>query len=101
MGRIEDPPAAVFFRKYVEATRPVVISGVMEPWPALGRWSPAYLESVAGEHSGEVIVSKNGLYPDYISQPSPMAKVEMRLSEFLRRAVPREPAAGEPILAQG
>ncbi|HYG64292.1 MAG TPA: cupin-like domain-containing protein [Thermoanaerobaculia bacterium] len=107
VGRIEDPPPAVFFRKYVEANRPVVLSGVMEPWPALGRWNPAYLESVAGEHTGEVIVSKNGLYPDYISQPPPMAKVEMRLSEFLRRAVPPEnqrTAAGEPpppILAPG
>lgn len=102
VGRIEDPPPAVFFKKYVEGNRPVVLSGVMEEWPALERWSWDYLASVAGECSGEVIVSKNGLYPDYITQPSPMAKVEMRFAEFLRRAVP---AAGEeplpPILEPG
>lgn len=95
VGRIEDPPPAVFFKKYVEANRPVVISGVMEEWPALERWSWDYLATVAGDCTGEVIVSQNGLYPDYITQPSPMAKVEMRFAEFLRRAVP---AAGDPPL---
>jgi lysine-specific demethylase 8 len=95
VGRIEDPPPAVFFKKYVEGNRPVVVSGAMEGWPALDRWSWDYLAEVAGECSGEVIVSKNGLYPDYITQPSPMAKVEMPFAEFLRRAVP---AAGDPPL---
>lgn len=95
VGRIEDPPHAVFFKKYVEANRPVVLSGVMEEWPALDRWSWDYLAAVAGDCTGEVIVSRNGLYPDYITQPSPMAKVEMRFAELLRRAVP---AAGEPPL---
>src|SRR5215510_11550607 len=95
VGRIEDPPPAVFFKRYVEANRPVVISGVMEEWPALDRWTWDYLAAVAGDCSGEVIVSKNGLYPDYVTQPSPMAKVEMRFAEFLRRAVP---SAGDPPL---
>src|SRR6185436_19085131 len=48
VGRIEDPPPAAFFKRYV-----------------------------------------------YVTQPSPMAKVEMRFAEFLRRAVP---AAGDPPL---
>ena len=102
VGRIEDPPPAVFFKKYVEGNRPVVISGAMEEWPALNRWSWDYLAEVAGDCSGEVIVSRNGLYPDYITQPSPMAKVEMRFAEFLRRAIP--PAGDpplEPILEPG
>ncbi len=102
VGRIEDPPHSVFFKKYVEANRPVVLSGVMEDWPALDRWSWDHLAAVAGDCTGEVIVSRNGLYPDYVTQPSPMAKVEMRFAEFLRRAVP---AAGmeplPPILEPG
>jgi hypothetical protein len=60
---------------------------------------------VAGTCTGEVIVSRNGLYPDYVTQPSPMAKVEMRFDEFLRRANPAEGAAGEeplpPVLGPG
>ena len=83
--RVERPHSA-FFRRYVEANRPVILTGVMESWPAAGRWTPEYLAEVAGDHRGEVIVSANGLYPDYITQPSPMAKVEMPVSEFLRRA---------------
>lgn len=95
VGRIEDPPAAVFFKRYVEANRPVVINGAMEGWPALDRWSWDYLAAVAGDSSGEVIVSQNGLYPDYVTQPSPMAKVEMRFAEFLRRL--GVIAGGEPL----
>lgn len=95
VGRIDDPPPAVFFKKYVQANRPVVVSGAMEGWPALERWSWDYLAAVAGDCSGEVIVSRNGLYPDYVTQPSPMAKVEMRFAEFLRRAVPA--AGAEPL----
>ncbi|HEY2737171.1 MAG TPA: cupin-like domain-containing protein [Thermoanaerobaculia bacterium] len=102
VGRIEDPPSAAFFKKYVQGNRPVVISGAMEGWPALERWSWDYLAAVAGDCTGEVVVSRNGLYPDYVTQPSPMAKVDMRFAEFLRRVVP---AAGEaplpPILEPG
>jgi Cupin-like domain len=95
VGRVEDPPPAVFFKKYVEANRPVVVSGAMEEWPATDRWSWDYLAAVAGDCSGEVIVSLNGLYPDYVTQPSPMAKVEMRFAELLRRAVPG--LGGDPL----
>ena len=102
VGRIEDPPAAVFFKKYIEGNRPVVLSGVMEGWPALDRWSWEYLAAVAGDCSGEVIVSRNGLYPDYVTQPSPMAKVEMRFAELLRRAVPAPGAEPlPPVLGPG
>jgi hypothetical protein len=101
VGRVEDPPPAVFLKRYVEANRPVVVSGVLENWPARGRWTPSYLAQVAGDRAGEVIVSKNGLYPDYSTAPSPMAKAEMPLAELLYRA---DPGAGEPlppILAPG
>jgi len=95
VGRVDDPPPAVFLKRYVQANRPVVISGAMDEWPALGRWSWEYLAATAGDCSGEVIVSRNGLYPDYVTQPSPMARVEMRFAELLRRAVPAP--GGEPL----
>jgi len=99
VGRIEDVAPAVFFKKYVQANRPVVISGVMESWPALSRWSWSYLAAVAGDCTGEVIVSRNGLYPDYVTQPSPMAKVDMRFADFLRRAAGEETLP--PVLGPG
>jgi hypothetical protein len=98
VGRVEDPAPQGFQQRYIQKNRPVVLSGVMEPWPALGRWSWSYLREVAGACTGEVIVSQNGLYPDYVTQPSPMAKVEMSFAEFLRRAVPAMAAEqAEPL----
>src|SRR5262249_13267769 len=54
--------------------------------------------------AGEVIVSANGLYPDYLSQPSPMTKVAMTLREFVERAISGgtgDAGARPPILAPG
>ena len=107
VGRIEDPAPELFNRRYVQANRPVVIQGVTESWPALVRWTWPYLFDLAGDRAGEVIVSRNGLYPDYLTQPSPMAKVEMRFAELLRRAVPalaelaEDTEALPPVLAAG
>jgi hypothetical protein len=101
VGRIEDPAPAVFFRKYIQGNRPVVISGAMESWPALSRWTWPYLAEVAGHCTGEVIVSQNGLYPDYVTQPSPMAKVEMPFAEFLRRAGASGESPLPPVLGPG
>jgi len=98
VGRIEEPTAAAFQKGYVQANRPVVVQGVMAGWRAREAWSWDALARRTGEHAGEVIVSANGLYPDYLSQPSPMTKVAMTLSELVERM-----AAGDrpPILAPG
>lgn len=101
VGRIEYPSAAAFRKRYLEANRPVLIAGALEDWPAAARWSPEYLCSVVGDRRGEVIVSANGLYPDYLTQPSPMTKVEMELSELMRRALPGEGPVPEPVLGPG
>jgi cupin-like protein len=104
VGRVEDPPPPAFHKGYVLANRPVVVSGVMDPWKALRDWSWDYLAGVVGDHAGEVIVSGNGLYPDYVSQPPPMVRVQMSFAEFVARAVPGAAPAGAPpapVLAPG
>jgi hypothetical protein len=106
VGRIEEPSPQAFLRGYVAANRPVIVQGVMERWPALTRWSWSHLAAFLGEHAGEVIVSANGLYPDYISQPSPMTKVAMTFGELVERMLPETGgeegrAARPPILAPG
>jgi hypothetical protein len=94
VGRIEEPRPAAFQKGYVQANRPVVVQGVMGGWRAREAWSWDGLASHTGDHAGEVIVSANGLYPDYLSQPSPMTKVAMTLAEFVERAIPAD--SGEP-----
>ena len=107
IGRVESPAPEAFRRRYVQANRPVVLQGVMEDWPALSRWTWDYLAQAGGDRAGEVIVSRNGLYPDYLTEPSPMAKVDMTMAELLRRALPPGEApewhggTPAPVLAPG
>lgn len=43
-----------FFENYYYQNRPVIISGVLDHWPALTRWTPEYLKSRCGERMVEV-----------------------------------------------
>lgn len=95
VGRIEEPPPPAFHRAYMQANRPVLVQGIMDRWSAPGGWSWPALAARLGGHSGEVVVSANGLYPDYLSKPSPMTKVAMTFAEFVARAVPAV-SAGAP-----
>src|SRR3954464_13970677 len=106
VGRVEEPAPQAFQKGYVQANRPVVVKGEMAGWRARSGWSWDALSALLGEHAGEVIVSANGLYPDYLSQPSPMTKVAMTFKELVERMFPeagREAgrAARPPILAPG
>src|SRR5690242_14366793 len=40
-----------FFENYYTAHRPVILVGEMTDWPALSRWTPAYLRSVVGSRT--------------------------------------------------
>ncbi len=102
VGKIEEPSPQAFLRGYVAANRPVIVQGVMERWPALTTWSWPHLAEFLGEHAGEVIVSANGLYPDYLSEPSPMTKVAMTFKELVERMFEAEgTGARPPLLALG
>lgn len=98
VGTIESPPGTAFFKRYVEKNRPVLIRGAMSGWKARRTWTPDYLRALVGGREGEVIVSANGLFPDYITRPEPMAKRNMPFNEFLDRARPGERKAYAPIL---
>lgn len=48
--RVRRPDLATFRRDFEQARRPVVITGAMESWPAMKRWSPQYFaESFADQ----------------------------------------------------
>lgn len=42
IARIAAPTREIFEREYVGASRPVVITGIVDRWPAFTRWSHAY-----------------------------------------------------------
>jgi hypothetical protein len=47
-----------FLEKYLRASRPVVLQGIADDWPALRRWSPGDLKSRFGEHEIEVQLNR-------------------------------------------
>ena len=106
IGRVENPPAAAFAKRFIQKNRPIIITGAMDDWRACRAWDVAYLRERAGSQEGEVIVSTNGLYPDYLSQPEPMTKIQLSFGEFLDRAsdtgrFPPLVAAGETYYIYG
>jgi hypothetical protein len=48
-----------FLREYYAANRPVIITGMMEDWPALSKWSLDYLAEAFGERVVEVQMDRN------------------------------------------
>lgn len=74
-----------FMERYVWGSRPVVLTGVAQDWPAMRRWSPADLKQRFGHLDVEVQAERSG-DPRY-----EVNKVEhrhvTRLSDFVDRVV--------------
>lgn len=74
-----------FVDRYYAANTPVVLTDAMREWPALSRWSPAYLKERFGEAEVEVTSDRDG-------DPHPDANYAAhskttRLGEFCDRVV--------------
>jgi hypothetical protein len=54
------PDPLTFLRDYVAANRPVIIENAIAHWPALRRWTHAYLASTLGDCRVSVNVTPNG-----------------------------------------
>ncbi|MEQ8786490.1 MAG: cupin-like domain-containing protein [Pirellulaceae bacterium] len=54
VDRREDLSADEFFNEYYRWNRPVVLTKVLQKWPALERWTPKYLRSRCGERLVEI-----------------------------------------------
>lgn len=54
------PSREAFHERFVAARRPVVLQGILDDWPALGRWSEETLRAAHGDTEVEVRVSEPG-----------------------------------------
>ena len=54
------PARAAFCEAYYAANRPVVLTGLMDDWPAMTRWTPGYLRSVLGDEEVEIMADREG-----------------------------------------
>jgi len=50
---------SAFFRWYYSVNNPVVLLDRMNDWAALGKWTPAYLNSYFGNETVEVMMARN------------------------------------------
>lgn len=58
--RVRAPSSAEFLRHFYAASRPVVIEGAIEAWPAMKRWTPAYLAERVGDAEIEYQGGRDG-----------------------------------------
>jgi hypothetical protein len=61
IARIEAPPPAVFLRDYVEASRPAILRGLVETWPAFRLWSADYIRERYGDHRVRIGKTHRGM----------------------------------------
>jgi Cupin-like domain len=57
--RRDNIEASEFFDKYYGAMRPVIFTGMLRDWPALGTWSPEYFATRFGHVNIEVVAGRN------------------------------------------
>ena len=62
--RVRAPSSAEFLRHFYAVGRPVVIEGAIDGWPALRRWTPAYLAERVGDAEIEYQGGRDG-HPDF------------------------------------
>ena len=62
--RVRDLDGDTFLQRFYAPGRPVVIEGAMADWPALARWTPAYLAELVGDTPVE-FQGKRNASPDF------------------------------------
>jgi [protein]-arginine 3-hydroxylase / protease len=60
--RIDGNTAACRYEDYFAHSRPVIVTGVVESWPACGKWTPGYLRSALGSTPVPVGVSTSSQF---------------------------------------
>lgn len=64
LDTLDAPDAGHFYRHYYEANRPAKLTGIIDHWPALTRWSLDHFAAVAGHAVVEAQVERDR-DPDY------------------------------------
>lgn len=79
------PPADEFFRDYWAAHRPVVVTDVVDKWPALGKWTPRFFRERFGATLIE-IADRRDADPDYDANLDAHRR-RIRMDRFIDRVL--------------
>jgi ribosomal protein L16 Arg81 hydroxylase len=82
--------ALAFFQEFYHQNRPVIITGLMEHWPALQHWSPAYFKAHLGHMTVEVMDGR-AAHADY-ETASYKYKRSMSFGDFADRVAASGPS---------
>jgi lysine-specific demethylase 8 len=85
--RIERPTAERFAADFASRERPVILTGVLDDWPARTTWSLAYIASKVGDSKVTVCVPPDGTPEGYyrIERSIVHHYEQIAFSEFVRR----------------
>lgn len=67
-----------FFTEYYSRNRPVIITGMMDDWPAMQKWSSSYLESRVGDAVVEIQFGRTGRKDYEIDRERLIKKIPFR-----------------------
>ena len=87
--RIAPPSREEFEARYVRPSRPVILRGAIDDWPARALWSRDYFARRFGDREVPVVRKKNGLLYD---AKTGLHYERIRVADYVERL-----AAGEPI----
>uniref|UniRef100_A0A3Q2X7G3 Bifunctional peptidase and (3S)-lysyl hydroxylase JMJD7 n=1 Tax=Hippocampus comes TaxID=109280 RepID=A0A3Q2X7G3_HIPCM len=77
---VDGPPEPLdFYRQWIAPNKPCVIRNALDHWPALSRWTPAYLREKVGSKVISVAVTPNG-YADAVKGDRFVMPEERRMS---------------------
>lgn len=84
--RIDRLSGRDFLHQFYALSRPVVVTGMIDHWPALRRWSPDYLKQAIGSAPVEYQCGRNGdpdfeLYKDNHKRTDPFDRFIDRIAE--------------------
>ena len=71
-----------FQRRFVAARKPVILSGLVEQWPAFKKWTPEYFQATYGDVVCRVVVDMPTAGVSYDADAKNHLR-EMRLSDFV------------------
>lgn len=86
--RIDPPSPEAFIADYVRPSRPVILRGAIDHWPAMQRWSIAYFRERFGERRVPVIRKRGGAMYDVRAG---LFYERMRLADYLDQLAAAKP----------
>jgi len=86
--RIDAPSVGEFEARYVRRSRPVILRGAIDEWPALRRWSAQELKARFGDREVPVVRARGGTHYDVAGG---MHYEAIRLGEYIERLTGGQP----------